>query len=69
MADLCPPCVATLRELCAIGHDSRLCSAYEGYLESGDVRYVEEASAIAPPALLQLAKAHLIARGRLPADA
>ena len=72
MADeprLCPPCVNTLKELCRIGQDARLCESYEGYLTSGDVRWVERAAEVAGSGLLAQAKQNLIASGVLPQGA
>jgi hypothetical protein len=66
---LCPPCVAMLGELCRIGKDARLCEAYEGYISTGDVRWVERASEVAPPDLLRRAKAELKTRAVLPPGA
>lgn len=66
---LCPPCVNMLKELCSIGQDARLCESYEGYLTSGDVRWVERASEVAAPGLLAQARDNLKARGVLPQGA
>jgi hypothetical protein len=66
---LCDPCVRMLRELCRIGDDPRLCEAEAGYLATGDQRYVEQASLVAPGSLLLQAKQNLKARGVLPQGA
>lgn len=66
---LCPPCVDMLTELCHIGKDARLCESLEGYMATGDARWVERASEAAAPGLLAQAKTNLLSRGVLPQGA
>lgn len=76
----CHPCdakiTAMLKEACrlggqdktlvASGRNADLCRAYEGWVTTGDFGYIEQASAVAPPGLLQQAKAAAQASGIIP---
>jgi hypothetical protein len=66
VAPLCPPCVATLREMCRLGGRDRpdLCEIEAQYLLTGDPDLVGRAAALAPDLAWQ-AKRLLRAQGRL----
>ena len=69
--NLCPPCVNLLQELCKLGDgNADLCQTFEGYITTGDDRFVERAAELAPLGsdLRTRAVANLTARGLLPAQ-
>ena len=65
----CRPCLFLLRDLCLHGNNPDLCRLYLRYAETGDVRYVAEAAAVAPPSALDAARQRAVAAGIIPADA
>jgi len=50
MAAVCPPCLATLRTMCALGGPTQpeLCQLAADYAVSGDPELVARAAALAP---------------------
>ena len=70
MADeICPGCWTTLAALCLLGKDDRYCEAFAEYDRTADSGILDRVIAIAPPDLLQQAKARAAQLGviQLPA--
>lgn len=66
MAQVCPPCLKTLREMCRIAgaQSPQVCEIEARYAATGDPSLVEQASTLAPHVAFQ-ARRQLKARGEL----
>lgn len=67
MAEICPPCLRTLREMCHVASPelrTQVCELEATYAATGNPAVVEQAIALAPHAVFQARRA-LKARGEL----